>query len=362
MTCLRVAHAYARLVKTHLRLLTTRCLRRWGTRRAILEQLRDGPKPVVEIARGLPVGRPAVSQHPKVLKEAGLVTDEAVGTRRVYQIDPQGLTALEDYARSFWSAALTRYGRAAGRARERGADEVRRMTRVPVDKEATQQGAIVVRESVLAELPLEHAFALFTEGINEWWPLEEGYSFGGDRAREVHLEPWVGGRLFERWVMETSSRRDGSSSVTGRIGSSSPGGTSTSGVNGGRKISPSDTPGAGPAFFKSSHRRVTWHSDLTSLDIRLGLSLLEHPSLAPTRQLPLSSSCRARDSNEAGTNTYTGPVGYGASIPSPFSRTGIPSLSRRPRASSPSRTDDVVRTLTNSSAMSTYPGTRINRT
>jgi DNA-binding transcriptional ArsR family regulator len=90
-----------------------------GTRRAILEQLRDGPKSVVEIARGLPVRRPAVSQHLKVLKAAGLVTDQAVGTRRVYRIDPQGLKALEDYARSFWSAALTRYGRAARRAPER---------------------------------------------------------------------------------------------------------------------------------------------------------------------------------------------------------------------------------------------------
>src|SRR6266487_5114883 len=61
-----------------------------ATRRAILERLRDGPKPVVEIARGLPVGRPAVSQHLKVLKEAGLVTDRAVGTRRIYGVDADG--------------------------------------------------------------------------------------------------------------------------------------------------------------------------------------------------------------------------------------------------------------------------------
>jgi DNA-binding transcriptional ArsR family regulator len=90
-----------------------------GTRRAILERLRAGPQPVVEIARGLPVGRPAVSQHLKVLKEAGLVTDQAVGTRRVYRVDPEGLRALEEYARSFWSAALTRYGRAARRESQR---------------------------------------------------------------------------------------------------------------------------------------------------------------------------------------------------------------------------------------------------
>jgi predicted transcriptional regulator len=88
------------------------------TRRAILDRLRSGPQPVVEIARGLPVGRPAVSQHLKVLERAGLVTARAAGTRRVYQIDPGGLETLQDYARSFWSAALTRYQRAARRAAE----------------------------------------------------------------------------------------------------------------------------------------------------------------------------------------------------------------------------------------------------
>jgi DNA-binding transcriptional ArsR family regulator len=86
------------------------------TRRAILERLRAGPQPVVEIARGLSVGRPAVSQHLKVLKQASLVVDQAVGTRRVYQINPDGLETLQDYASSFWSAALTRYQRAAQRA------------------------------------------------------------------------------------------------------------------------------------------------------------------------------------------------------------------------------------------------------
>jgi DNA-binding transcriptional ArsR family regulator len=85
------------------------------TRRAILERLRDGPQPVVEIARGLPVGRPAVSQHLKLLKEAGLVTDEAIGTRRLYEINPEAMAELERYARSFWSAAMTRYARAARR-------------------------------------------------------------------------------------------------------------------------------------------------------------------------------------------------------------------------------------------------------
>jgi DNA-binding transcriptional ArsR family regulator len=115
------------------------------TRRAILERLRAGPQPVVEIARGLSVGRPAVSQHLKVLKEAGLVTDRAVGTRRVYQINPYGLETLEDYARSLWSAALTRYQRAARRAVEtapRSTDagkDPRATTKTPLNDEDPAQ-------------------------------------------------------------------------------------------------------------------------------------------------------------------------------------------------------------------------------
>ena len=79
------------------------------TRRAILEQLRGGPRPVVDIASALPVGRPAVSQHLKVLKNAGLVTDRALGTRRVYEINRSGIEAAHDYLSTFWSEALERF-------------------------------------------------------------------------------------------------------------------------------------------------------------------------------------------------------------------------------------------------------------
>jgi DNA-binding transcriptional ArsR family regulator len=72
------------------------------TRRAILQRLRDGPKPVVEIARGLPVSRPAVSQHLKVLKDAGLVADRAEGNRRLYAVDANGLAALRTFLELFW--------------------------------------------------------------------------------------------------------------------------------------------------------------------------------------------------------------------------------------------------------------------
>jgi len=79
------------------------------TRRRIFERLKSGPKPVGAIARGLPVSRPAVSQHLKVLKEAGLVADRPEGTRRVYFIDPHGLGALRKWLDQFWDDALAAF-------------------------------------------------------------------------------------------------------------------------------------------------------------------------------------------------------------------------------------------------------------
>jgi DNA-binding transcriptional ArsR family regulator len=76
------------------------------TRRAIFELLADGPCPVGEIARQLPVSRPAVSQHLKVLKEAGLVADSQLGTRRLYRLDPEGVGGLRAYFDQFWIRAL----------------------------------------------------------------------------------------------------------------------------------------------------------------------------------------------------------------------------------------------------------------
>jgi DNA-binding transcriptional ArsR family regulator len=90
------------------------------TRRAIFERLADGPLPVGEIARGLPVSRPAVSQHLKVLKAAGLVIDQADGTRRLYRIDPAGVGALRDYFDGFWNQALAAFKTAAEREPQEG--------------------------------------------------------------------------------------------------------------------------------------------------------------------------------------------------------------------------------------------------
>jgi DNA-binding transcriptional ArsR family regulator len=80
-----------------------------GTRRAIFKRLAGGPMAVGELAHELPVSRPAVSQHLKVLKCAGLVADRAVGTRRVYQVDPKGVEALRSELDVFWGKALDAY-------------------------------------------------------------------------------------------------------------------------------------------------------------------------------------------------------------------------------------------------------------
>lgn len=78
-------------------------------RRILLERLRRGPLPVGELAQGLSVSRPAVSQHLKVLKDAGLVSDRADGRMRYYQIDPRGFRSLRAYLDSFWDEALASF-------------------------------------------------------------------------------------------------------------------------------------------------------------------------------------------------------------------------------------------------------------
>ena len=77
-----------------------------GTRRAILERLLERPSAVGDLAAGLPVSRPAVSQHLRVLKDARLVRDRHVGTRRIYAVDPEGIGQVREYWERFWSQAL----------------------------------------------------------------------------------------------------------------------------------------------------------------------------------------------------------------------------------------------------------------
>lgn len=86
------------------------------TRRAVLELLRAGPRPVGELARQLPVSRPAVSQHLRVLRDARLVRDRREGARRLYALDPEGLVALRAFLEGYWDTALAAFEEAADRA------------------------------------------------------------------------------------------------------------------------------------------------------------------------------------------------------------------------------------------------------
>jgi DNA-binding transcriptional ArsR family regulator len=88
------------------------------TRRAIVERLADRPRAVGELASELPVSRPAVSQHLKVLKDAGLVIDRPIGNRRIYRLDPDGIGALRAELERFWDKALAAYKEAVERRTE----------------------------------------------------------------------------------------------------------------------------------------------------------------------------------------------------------------------------------------------------
>ena len=92
------------------------------TRRAIFERLGEGPSAVGELAHELPVSRPAVSQHLRVLKEAGLVRDQRVGNRRLYRLDPDGVGALRAYLDRFWNRSLGAFKEAAERSASNPSD------------------------------------------------------------------------------------------------------------------------------------------------------------------------------------------------------------------------------------------------
>jgi DNA-binding transcriptional ArsR family regulator len=88
------------------------------TRRQIFDALKNGPQSVGELAARMPVSRPAVSQHLRVLKDAGLVLDRKDGTKRIYSVDPEGLAGIRAYFDSFWDEALGRFAAAARKERQ----------------------------------------------------------------------------------------------------------------------------------------------------------------------------------------------------------------------------------------------------
>jgi len=161
------------------------------TRRAILERLVDGPQAVGELASELPVSRPAVSQHLKVLKEAGLVIDHASGNRRIYHALPDGLAALRADLDRFWGRALAAYRTAVEQPNRGG-------------QMSTQTAQTSVRHSIVVEAPIDRAFRVFVEDFDSIKPREHNL-LAVDIAETV-FEPRVGGHIYDRGVDGTECR------------------------------------------------------------------------------------------------------------------------------------------------------------
>ena len=169
------------------------------TRRAIVAALRSGPSPVGGIADGLPISRPAVSQHLKCLSDAGLVRAEAKGTRRIYRLDPEALEALHRYLDGLWGDVLTRFAEF-----------------VETQKEETMLPPIV--KTLHVPVSPSEAFHLFTARIAEWWPVESHSlsATSGEVPASVEVEPREGGQVLERCT-------DGETRPWGRVTAWQPG-------------------------------------------------------------------------------------------------------------------------------------------
>ena len=149
------------------------------TRRQILGRLAAGPASVGELAAAMPVGRPAVSMHLRVLRDAGLVAARAEGTRRVYQLAPDALAATRDYLEWYWTQALDTFKEPA---EAEGED--------PMETELSVTKPVVVDVSPI------RAFQLFLDQAR-WWPVAT-HHIADPAGETVVLEPFVGGRWFER--------------------------------------------------------------------------------------------------------------------------------------------------------------------
>jgi len=158
------------------------------TRREIYTILLEGSRSVGEIAKELPVSRPAVSQHLKVLADAGLVGVSVSGNRHYYGALPAGLETLRSWADQMWEQAMGRFAEFADRKETNMGDRID-----PVVKRVTVPGTA------------SEVFALFTEGIAEWWPFST-HSVAGDDAIDARIDPRPGGRMYE--VTKTGQQHD----------------------------------------------------------------------------------------------------------------------------------------------------------
>jgi DNA-binding transcriptional ArsR family regulator/uncharacterized protein YndB with AHSA1/START domain len=154
------------------------------TRRAIFERLVERPRAVGELADELPISRPAVSQHLKVLKSAGLVVDRQVGKQRIYHVDQEGLAVLRSELDRFWNSTLTTYKAVV----ERPTKEIMMSTQATSDTS--------VRASIVVEAPIERAFQVFTGDFGSFKPRE--HNMLPVEIAETVFEPHAGGYLYDR--------------------------------------------------------------------------------------------------------------------------------------------------------------------
>jgi DNA-binding transcriptional ArsR family regulator/uncharacterized protein YndB with AHSA1/START domain len=154
------------------------------TRRAILDRLREGEQAVGRLADGLPVTRPAVSQHLKVLRRAGLVVERTDGTRHLYRLAPSGLAAVRDYVDELWDVTLDSYITAARHARRTGGD---------------MQTSVIapVLKTIVVPLAADDAFDLFFARMASWWPLATHSVYEGEAAG-ITVDGRPGGHIVER--------------------------------------------------------------------------------------------------------------------------------------------------------------------
>ncbi len=151
-----------------------------ANRRSILRKLAAGPLDVTGIALGMPVGRPAVSMHLRVLRDAGLVADHPVGNRRVYQLDPAGFHQLREYLDQYWERSLLAFQEAAETRAKEGS--------------MSAEEEVLVEKRVVVRAPLAVAFDVFVD--HQWWPVATHHIAHEPGVRAV-LEPFLGGRWFE---------------------------------------------------------------------------------------------------------------------------------------------------------------------
>jgi len=150
-------------------------------RRRIIGQLAARPLDVGGIAAAMPISRTAVSMHLRVLKAAGLVSDQAAGNRRIYHLEPDALEQLRKHLDWYWERSLAAYRRAADAA--------------AVRQKMTTEQEIVVAKTVRVNAPLAVAFDVFV--AQQWWPVDT-HHLAEPHGIEAVLEPFVGGRWYER--------------------------------------------------------------------------------------------------------------------------------------------------------------------